>query len=236
MARKHKHEEHQNHERWVVSFADMMTLLFALFVVLYALGLDKLDPVARSIAFAFHFDGDGKTKMEGIFDGGQLGGGLLDGPPLVNAQSGPMREWLEKTLKDEFAEVSGSSLEVQVTNDAIHVSSKLSAFFEPDSVRLKAGVQNLLNELVQKSAPYAGTVRMRIEAPDERIGTTANRTAKRTERLCLDRLQFLIDLMRTQPAPVDMMRVEVAFRFAALPGPGTWEDRGFLRVMFTNSP
>ena len=38
MAKKHKHEEHVNHERWVISFADMMTLLFALFVVLYALG------------------------------------------------------------------------------------------------------------------------------------------------------------------------------------------------------
>ena len=36
MARKHKHEEHQNHERWVISYADLVTLLFALFVVLYA--------------------------------------------------------------------------------------------------------------------------------------------------------------------------------------------------------
>ena len=28
------HEEHENHERWLVSYADFMTLLFALFVVL----------------------------------------------------------------------------------------------------------------------------------------------------------------------------------------------------------
>jgi chemotaxis protein MotB len=27
---------HVNHERWMVSFADFMTLLFALFVVLFA--------------------------------------------------------------------------------------------------------------------------------------------------------------------------------------------------------
>jgi chemotaxis protein MotB len=37
MARKKKHEEHENHERWLVSYADFITLLFAFFVVMYSL-------------------------------------------------------------------------------------------------------------------------------------------------------------------------------------------------------
>ena len=37
MARKHKHEEHENHERWLVSYADFITLLFAFFVVMYSM-------------------------------------------------------------------------------------------------------------------------------------------------------------------------------------------------------
>ncbi len=37
MARKKRHEEHENHERWLVSYADFITLLFAFFVVMYAL-------------------------------------------------------------------------------------------------------------------------------------------------------------------------------------------------------
>jgi chemotaxis protein MotB len=37
MARRQKHEEHENHERWLVSYADFITLLFAFFVVMYAL-------------------------------------------------------------------------------------------------------------------------------------------------------------------------------------------------------
>ena len=36
MARKPKHEEHENHERWLISYADFITLLFAFFVVMYA--------------------------------------------------------------------------------------------------------------------------------------------------------------------------------------------------------
>lgn len=36
MARRRHHEEHENHERWLVSYADFITLLFAFFVVMYS--------------------------------------------------------------------------------------------------------------------------------------------------------------------------------------------------------
>lgn len=38
MAKKKHHEEHENLERWLVSYADFITLLFAFFTILYALG------------------------------------------------------------------------------------------------------------------------------------------------------------------------------------------------------
>lgn len=37
MPRRRQHEEHENHERWLVSYADFITLLFAFFVVMYSI-------------------------------------------------------------------------------------------------------------------------------------------------------------------------------------------------------
>ncbi|TCD21177.1 flagellar motor protein MotD [Pseudomonas sp. IC_126] len=37
MARRRAHEEPENHERWLVSYADFITLLFAFFVVMYSI-------------------------------------------------------------------------------------------------------------------------------------------------------------------------------------------------------
>lgn len=71
MARKKKHPEHVNHERWLVSYADFVTLLFAFFVVMFAVSqvdTKKLGRFTTSFAAA--------TKWS-IFD--DVGGGMMPG-------------------------------------------------------------------------------------------------------------------------------------------------------------
>lgn len=56
MARKRKLEERENHDRWLVSYADFITLLLALFAVMYAvsqLNEGKYRQVAGSLVTAF---------------------------------------------------------------------------------------------------------------------------------------------------------------------------------------
>lgn len=64
---KQKHEEHENHERWIIPYADMVTLLFAFFVVMYSISqqdLARLKNVSESVAEAFmgHKKGSPKNK------------------------------------------------------------------------------------------------------------------------------------------------------------------------------
>ncbi len=56
MARRKKHEEHENLERWLVSYADFITLLFAFFVVMYSISSvneGKYRVLSDSISKAF---------------------------------------------------------------------------------------------------------------------------------------------------------------------------------------
>jgi chemotaxis protein MotB len=65
MAKKHKHEEgHINAERWLVSYADFMTLLFILFIILFSfsqIDAKKYQEVAASLAAEF----SGNSKIAG---------------------------------------------------------------------------------------------------------------------------------------------------------------------------
>src|SRR5437762_4961754 len=77
MARKRKHAEHANHERWLVSYADFITLLFAFFVVMFAASNSdqkKAGQVAQAMQVAFRdmaiFSPSGKVVP--LYDTGGL--------------------------------------------------------------------------------------------------------------------------------------------------------------------
>ena len=68
-----KHPEHANHERWLVSYADFITLLFAFFVIMYAISqadIAKFRKVSASMKRAFSAAG-----TAGFVDTGGASGG-----------------------------------------------------------------------------------------------------------------------------------------------------------------
>ncbi len=56
MERRHKHEEHENDERWLITYADLITLLMVFFVVMWSISradAAKFAAVAQSMSVAF---------------------------------------------------------------------------------------------------------------------------------------------------------------------------------------
>ena len=93
--KKHHHEEHEehvNHEAWVIPYADMLTLLMAMFLVLWAIGqVDVNKAKAVSAGFADEF---GLTGSAGKGSGGV---GILDGTAAAKDDPVASRSKPDKT-------------------------------------------------------------------------------------------------------------------------------------------
>lgn len=247
MGKKGKHEEHVNMEAWVIPYADMVTLLFALFVVLYALGeiqLSKLQDVAKSVAFAFNFEGSGKTKEPGHFNDGADGDGrVLDGAKLITAQKQAMKRLLDNDLPESFEEQTGNSLDIVQTDDTISFKSKLSSYFEKNrySALRTNELTRILSDLVAKTTNFSSTIRLRIEAPNVVIGRNPdNNTFIRSVWLCHMRLIFLHEFI-IRINGIHHSQVTTEFRYQdglmfvrGSPAAAGWEDRATLEIAFSN--
>src|ERR1700689_3880822 len=86
MARKKKPPEHENHERWLISYADFITLLFAFFVVMFASSqTDKgrAQEVSDSVTKALegeHISAKIAAILGGAIDKTGQGNAMMHGP------------------------------------------------------------------------------------------------------------------------------------------------------------
>ena len=124
--KKHKHEEHENLERWLVSYGDFITLLFATFVVLYALAqVDATDfaKLEESLKHAFSqntiFEG-----QEAIMDGSDS---LFDQQQANSFIPSLMVEYISpKYETDSFNEIDTEIKELTKMGELDGISSKIT--------------------------------------------------------------------------------------------------------------
>jgi chemotaxis protein MotB len=165
MARKKLHEEHENHERWLVSYADFITLLFAFFVVMYAISSineGKYRVLSDSLVSAFQQPQTSDkliqmdTKYPEILPGsGQPVGKAVNQPPGAQARQQKATEAMKKVAKDvlEAMQPLIKSGQVRVTQSPKGITVEINAstlfnsgdaILQPKSVDTLAAVAQVL--------------------------------------------------------------------------------------------
>ena len=142
--RRKKHPEHANHERWLISYADFITLLFAFFVVMFATSQtdkSKAQQVSDSVKKAIAEGAHASTVMAAILGGAaddrgkgnaaQRGPGgvakpVETRPPGVLAELLPSMKILSVELKKEIAE---GRIQVSMQARGLTVSFTQAALF-----------------------------------------------------------------------------------------------------------
>jgi chemotaxis protein MotB len=147
VARKKREEEHENHERWLVSYADFITLLFAFFVVMYSVSRvdnKRLAQASNAIRWALHFEGTGGITTMPLFEGPPSEGGCSAnvGPGMQVTkkkraqQVDLLKNRLEKKLRSLLNEQKSTvSVEAEGTRLAVRLGA--SRFFDPGAAMLR---------------------------------------------------------------------------------------------------
>jgi chemotaxis protein MotB len=139
--RRKKEEEHENHERWLVSYADFITLLFAFFTTLYAISTVDAQKAGKLVASLQ------RSFESNLFPSGSRALSLNPGP----GNNPSSQEVLQTTdlRGTHIKNASGlpSAFKRQLLNG------------EKDLGRLKKQIETILSAEVEK-----GRLRMKIEA------------------------------------------------------------------------
>ena len=157
--KKHAHEEHHVDERWLVSYADMITVLMALFIVLYAMATvdqKKFDELKNSLATGF-----GSTKTAKIDKSDSIVPKQFvkkNGSGFSNSTIAVMQT--AKEIQDEL-KTAGLTGKVKVATGTNSITLSLvgsSTYFAGNDADLSSNALGVLKKLSPTLAKHAGKV------------------------------------------------------------------------------
>jgi len=164
----HRAEEHEEHhdERWLVSYADFITLLMVLFVVLYSMSqvnVEKYKILATSMRTAFTLGGASQIVDSQI---NQAGGTMEDGTskPIVipGIPEGPTQS--EEVAGELTAMLSsqnlGNQVSVQTNVEGVMISLSEKLIFKEGQADLPPEALQVLDTIATMLLPIENKVRL----------------------------------------------------------------------------
>jgi chemotaxis protein MotB len=116
-----EHEEHVNHERWLVSYADMLTLLFVLFVVLFSMSsVDqrKFAALAAGLSDGFGAPSAAFTDNASTLEGTGNSTQIVPIDPGTNPGLGGPSEASTKTEQEKITKAVAAAERAKASKDA----------------------------------------------------------------------------------------------------------------------
>jgi chemotaxis protein MotB len=160
ITRKKRAEEHENHERWLVSYADFITLLFAFFVVLYATSTqnqEKKKEFQSSLRTELRLMGAGGA---GDQEGGGLMGEIIEPIDLFqkrNIGNVELQDYVEKLLQKNLTEEERKLAIGGLRHDTmgVRISLAASTFFPSGQAKLRRPALSAMDKIAKflKAAP-----------------------------------------------------------------------------------
>jgi chemotaxis protein MotB len=157
------HQRGGGQDRWLLSYADFVTLLFALFVTMYAVSTvdaDKLAPAASSMRSAF----DGETRHSGSVPVTNIGVIVPQAPPRLDL----VRDELARVLADAIA---AGQLELIEDARGLVVSLPERATFAPASTDMTASALELVGRVAIAVQPFDRPLRIEGHTDNVPIST-----------------------------------------------------------------
>jgi chemotaxis protein MotB len=198
MARKKKHEEHVNAEAWAIPYADLVTLLFALFTVMYAMSSvndGKFRVLSDSMIAAFN--GAPKTTQPINVGEKQVGKGgdkqLMGVTPTVfvkkkeqnnslaavfeSAADGPadgalnqMQDRIQDAMK---ALIDANQVNVTRENNWLEITINTDILFPSGAADFSTAAEPVLDKLADVLRPFPNAIRVEGHTDDRPIHTDA---------------------------------------------------------------
>jgi len=156
-----------NHERWLVSYADFMTLLFALFVVLFASSHhDKkaIQSVSKAVKNGFQEMGSFSSN-DSAADNSRVMGPTSTGearPSTVPANAGIDMVELQRKLKKALGqEIERQEIVLRMTPEGFVISLHELGFFDSGEAQLRPGAADKIKRIAAVLMQYG--LDMRVE-------------------------------------------------------------------------
>jgi len=176
MALKKEPEKHVNHERWLVSYADFITLLFAVFVVLYAMSQTdkkKVEEVMQSIQSSFGMTNAGAPSPKiNVIPSKQMSIMPTIKPEISISQGNRRGQAKTRAEEKDFRQIKSSieayltkqgaqnKVSLTITRRGLIVSLKEAGFFDSGQARIKPEAYDLINTIAEAMSQYNNPLRL----------------------------------------------------------------------------